>query len=77
MQTAPLFDAPSLPRETVKRLPTTKATARVLEPNRKQLELRPVDLESLLPQGHRARIVWGFGCSRQWKVLAVPVVWSS
>jgi transposase len=60
MQTAPLFDAPSLPRETVKRLPTTKATARVLEPNRKQLELRPVDLESLLPQGHRARIVWGF-----------------
>ena len=29
-------------------------------PNRKQLELRPSDLESLLPEGHRARIVWGY-----------------
>lgn len=33
---------------------------RVLFPNRKQIELRPSDLESLLPEGHRARIVWGF-----------------
>ena len=29
-------------------------------PNRKQLELRASDLESLLPEGHRARVVWGF-----------------
>lgn len=34
--------------------------ARVQKPNRKQLELRPSDLESLLPEGHRARIVWGY-----------------
>jgi transposase len=34
--------------------------ARVQRPNRKQLELRPSDLESLLPEGHRARIVWGY-----------------
>lgn len=34
--------------------------ARVQWPNRKQLELRPSDLESLLPEGHRARIVWGY-----------------
>jgi transposase len=32
----------------------------VQRPNRAQLELRPVDLEGLLPAGHRARIVWEF-----------------
>jgi transposase len=37
-----------------------KARARVLMPNRLQMELRPSDLESLLPEGHRARIVWGY-----------------
>ena len=31
---------------------------RVLRPNRAQLELRPSDLESLLPEDHRARVVW-------------------
>ena len=45
-------------------LPTQKVKpvgrARVQQPNRKQLELRPSDLESLLPQEHRARIVWGY-----------------
>jgi len=45
-------------------LPIKKARpvgiARVQKPNRKQLELRPSDLESLLPEGHRARIVWGY-----------------
>jgi transposase len=34
--------------------------ARVLRPNRAQLELRPSDLESLLPEGHRARAVWAY-----------------
>lgn len=34
--------------------------ARVLLPNRRQLELRPCDLESLLPEGHRARVVWAW-----------------
>lgn len=34
--------------------------ARVLMPNRTQLELRPCDLEALLPAGHRARLVWGW-----------------
>lgn len=33
---------------------------RVLLPNRKQMEFRASDLESLLPEGHRARIVWGY-----------------
>lgn len=34
--------------------------ARVILPNRNQVELRPMDLESLLPQGHRARLVWAW-----------------
>ena len=33
---------------------------RVLEPNRLQIELRASDLESLLGQDHRARLVWGY-----------------
>ena len=37
-----------------------QAPARVLLPNRKQMEFRASDLESLLPEGHRARVVWGF-----------------
>lgn len=37
-----------------------KAAARVLMANRQQMELRPSDLESLLPEGHRARLVWGY-----------------
>jgi hypothetical protein len=37
-----------------------RAAVRVLLPNRKQMEFRASDLESLLPQGHRARMVWGY-----------------
>ena len=37
-----------------------KAAVRVLQPNRTQVELRPSDLESLLPEGHRARFVWSY-----------------
>lgn len=36
------------------------AEPRVQRPNRTQLELRPVDLEALLPADHRARVVWEF-----------------
>lgn len=38
----------------------TKTQARVLRPNRGQMELRASDLESLLPEGHRARLVWAY-----------------
>ncbi|MGH7393669.1 MAG: IS1182 family transposase [Candidatus Rokuibacteriota bacterium] len=34
--------------------------ARVVSPNRAQIELRPVDLESLLAEDHPARAVWEF-----------------
>ena len=33
---------------------------RALEPNRAQIELRASDLESLLGEDHRARLVWGY-----------------
>lgn len=33
---------------------------RLLRPNRSQIELRASDLESLLAQNHRARLVWGY-----------------
>jgi len=34
--------------------------ARVLLPNRGQMEFRASDLDSLLPEGHRARLVWAY-----------------
>ena len=37
-----------------------KAPARVLTPNRLQIELHPSNLESLLPEGHQARLVWSY-----------------
>ena len=37
-----------------------QGVARVLRPNRAQIELRPCDLESTLAEGHRARIVWAY-----------------
>ena len=36
------------------------STARVVMPNRTQIELRPMHLESLLAEGHRARLVWAW-----------------
>jgi transposase len=38
----------------------SQGAPRVLEPNRTQIELRASDLESLLPEDHRARLVWGY-----------------
>ena len=35
-------------------------TPRLLEPNRRQIEMRASDLESLLAADHRARLVWGY-----------------
>ena len=39
---------------------TINPRARVLRPNRGQIEFRASDLESLLPEGHRARLVWAY-----------------
>ncbi len=37
-----------------------QGSPRLLQPNRLQIELRASDLESLLPEDHRARLVWGY-----------------
>lgn len=37
-----------------------QGTPRLLQPNRFQVELRASDLDSLLPEDHRARLVWGY-----------------
>ena len=37
-----------------------RGAPRLLQPNRAQVELRASDLESLLPEDHRARLVWGY-----------------
>jgi transposase len=38
----------------------SQGAVRLLQPNRLQIELRASDLESLLSQDHRARLVWGY-----------------
>jgi transposase len=58
---ARLFDdAPGLGEAPVRAEVPLAGVARVLLPNRVQLELRACDLESLLPEGHRARLVWAW-----------------
>jgi transposase len=37
-----------------------QGSPRLLQPNRTQVELRASDLESLLAEDHRARLVWGY-----------------
>jgi hypothetical protein len=58
----PLFaDEPGLAGTGVPLMKTVAGgVARVLMPNRAQMERRASDLESLLPEGHRARIVWAY-----------------
>ena len=51
-------DDPSLPQAPA--AGQAPGAARVQLPNRTQLQLRPCDLESLLPEGHRARLVWAW-----------------
>ncbi len=59
-----LFDDLPLPEDgeavAAKATAAGSARARVILPNRDQIELRPMDLESLLPEGHRARLVWAW-----------------
>jgi transposase len=50
---------PPLP-PTEPRAQSAPTEPRLLRPNRQQLELRPADLDGLLPAEHRARAVWHF-----------------
>ena len=53
-------DDPGLAQTPMRAEVPLAGVARVLLPNRVQLELRACDLESLLPEGHRARLVWAW-----------------
>lgn len=56
-----LAEEPESTPESASRLkPMSRSLKRVLMPNRNQLELRAIDLDSLLPEGHRARLVWAY-----------------
>ena len=54
-----LFELPAI-EENRAPAPTSPGEARVLRPVRNQLEWAVVDLESRLPQEHRARVIWSF-----------------
>lgn len=56
--TETLFPLP-VPAESAER-PKPQGVPRLVVPNRAQMELRTVDLESLLPADHAARAVWEF-----------------
>ena len=67
MATGELFEELAAPSQAQLQQMHTQAAAkrsqgapRLLEPNRTQLELRASDLDSLLPEDHRARLVWGY-----------------
>ena len=45
-------------RKEQRRVQAATAPARVVRANRQQVELRPLDLDSLLPPVHRARAIW-------------------
>lgn len=49
-----------IPEANVRASAPERGEPRVQRPNRTQIELRPVDLEGLLPADHRARVVWDF-----------------
>jgi transposase len=53
----PLFELPAV-AELSPQLPTRPEEARVLRPNRRQLQWLPHDLEVAVPQDHAARAIW-------------------
>jgi len=59
MSQSPLFPLPK-PQAAPAPSPTRPEHARVLRPNRQQLQWAPRDLEATLPQEHPARAIWDF-----------------
>lgn len=48
-------------------------TPRLLRPNRQQIEMRPIDLDSVLSPDHRARVVWAFTEGLDLRELRAPI----
>ena len=62
-----LFDG--LPEQSVAKAEHGSGKPRMREPERRQVELRPVDLDSLLAADHPARVIWGYVERLDLKVL--------
>src|SRR6185436_14669870 len=58
-----------LPEMTAPSEASALGKVRMREPERRQVELRPVDLDSLLPADHPARVIWGYVEKLDLKVL--------
>ena len=57
---APPSSEQLLQAELARAIKRSQGSPRLRQPNRSQVELRASDLESLLAEGHRARLVWGY-----------------
>lgn len=62
-----LFDG--LPEQSVTKASPGSGKPRMREPERRQVELRPVDLDSLLAADHAARVIWHYVERLDLKVL--------
>src|ERR1051325_2106233 len=59
-ETAEVVEARHEARKARRLAAARKAKPRLVTADRKQIELRPLDLDSLIPSVHRARAVWAF-----------------
>jgi transposase len=62
-----------LPGQGVPRRERGEGAPRLRQPERDQIELRPVDLDSLLPGDHLARIIWRYVEGLDLEVLYEPI----
>ena len=72
MSTGELFEGLPVPARA-EPPPGETPEVRVLRPNRQQLQLRPSDLESLLPEEHTARLVWAYVDRQDLSALYAPI----
>lgn len=55
--------------EAARRERLRQGPARLLHAQREQVELLPVDLDSVLPADHQARLVWGYVQRQDWSTI--------
>lgn len=66
-----LFPLPEVEPTAAK--PVSQGKPRLNRPNRVQIEWRPVDLDSLLPEDHEARLVWAWVQGMDLSPLYAPI----
>lgn len=62
-----------LPEQSTAKAEPGSGKPRMREPERRQVELRPVDLDSLLSADHPARVIWGYVEQLDLKVLEAAI----